>query len=125
MKRPEVAGDLEEVEEIVLGLVLGLGQGLVLEDDDLGPDLTQEDALSPDRILEIVPSRVPGPLLLETQEETDLDPDLHPGLKTLIEIRMETDRHPESERHHDLVHALAPVPGLDLEVIKTSELDRT
>jgi len=121
MKRPEVAEDLEEVEEIVLGLVLDPGQGLVPEDEDLGPDLTQEDALSPDQTLEIVPSRV----LLGTQEETDLDPDLHPGLKTMIEIRMETDRHPESERHHDLVHALAPVPGLDLEVIKTSELDRT
>ena len=121
MKRLEVVEVLEEVEGIVLGLVLDLGQGLVPEDEDLGPDLTQGDALSLDQTREIVPSHD----LLGTQEETDLGPDPHPDLKTMTGTRMETDRLPESERLHGLVHALGPVPGLDLEVIKTSELDRT
>lgn len=116
---------MEEVEEIALGLVLDLGQGLVPEDEDLGPDLTQEDALSLDRTPEIAPSRDPSREIPGTQEETNLDLDLHPGLKTMIEKRMETDPHPERERLQDHVHALGPVPGLDLEVIKTSKLDRT
>ena len=122
-KKPEVVEDLEEVEEIVLGLVLdrGQGQGLVPEDENLGPDLTQEDALNLDRTPEIAPSHdLPG-----TQEEIDLDPDLHPGLKTMIEKRMEIDPHPGREKLQDLVRVLGPVLGLDLEAIKTSKLDRT
>lgn len=123
--------DLEEVEEIGLGLVLDLGQGLVPEDEDLGPDLTQEDALSLDQTQEIAPSLSRDRDLPRTQQETDLDPGLHPGLKTMIELeavpqkRMETVPHPERERLQDLVHALGPVPVLDLEPIKTSKLDRT
>jgi len=121
MKKPEVVEDSEEVEEIVLGLVLDHDQGLVPEDEDLGPDLIQEDALNLDRTPEIAPSHD----LPETQEETDLDPDLHPGLKTMIEKRMEIDPHPGRERLQDLVHVLDPVLGLDLEAIKTSKLDRS
>ena len=115
---------MEEVEEIALGLGPGLdlGQGLAPEGEDLGPDLILEDALSPDQTPEIVPSHdLPG-----MQEETDLDHDQDPGLKTMIEIRMEIDPHPETEKLQDLAHAHVPGPvlvlGLDLEVIKSAKL---
>jgi len=114
-RKPEEAEDLEEAEEIALGPALDLDQGLAPEDEDLGPDLIQEDAQSPDQTLEIAPSHdLPG-----TQEEIDLDPDQHPGLKTLIEIKMEIGLPPEREKLQDLVHAPGPVPVLDhdLEVI--------
>jgi len=111
---------LEEVEEIALGLGLDLGQGLVHEGEDLGPDLILEDALSPDQTPEIVPSHdLPG-----IQEETDLDHDQDPELKTMIEIRMEIDPHRETEMLPDLAHAPGPVLVLvlDLEVIESAKL---
>lgn len=122
-RKPEEVEDLEEVEEIVLGPVLDLDQGLAPEDEDLGPDLIQEDAQSPDQTLEIAPSHdLPG-----IQQETGLDPDQHPGLKTLIEIKMEIGPHPGKEKLQNLVHAPGPGPALDhdLEVIRTSKLDQT
>jgi len=122
---------LEEVEEVVaLGidpdLVLALGQGHALEDEDPSLDLIQEVALSlsPDQTLEIALNLDLLEILLQgrqeenlLQQETDLDPDQHPELKKRRDLRMEIDLHLKKEKLQDLVPAL--VHDLDREVIRS------
>lgn len=99
------------------GIVLDPAQGLDLDpdpgDEDLDPDLIQEDVLNRDPTLETDQS----PDLQETQEETDLGLDPHQDPR-ITETKTEIDLLLETEMCHDLVPALALVPGLDQEVIK-------
>jgi len=114
MKKPEVEEALDGE-----GIVLDPVQGLALDpdpgDEDLDPDLIQEDVLNRDPTLEIDQSLD----LQETQEEIDLGLDPHQDPRT-IETKMEIDLLLETEMCHDLVPALALVPDLDQEVIKDS-----
>jgi len=102
-------------EGIVLDPVQGLAQDPDPGDEDLDPDLIQEDVLNQDPTLETDQSLD----LQETQEETDLGLDPHQDPRT-TEIKMEIDLLLEIEMGHDLVPALALVPDLDQEVIKDS-----
>jgi len=102
-------------EGIVLDPVQGLAPDPDPGDEDLDPDLIQEDVLNQDPTLETDQSLD----LQETQEETDLGLDPHQDPR-ITEIKMEIDLLLETEMGHDLVPALALVPDLDQEVIKDS-----
>ena len=101
------------------GIVLDPVQGLALDpdpgDEDLDPDLIQEDVLNRDPTREIDQNLD----LRETLEETDLGLDPHQDPR-ITETKMETDLLLEIEMCHDLVPALALAPDLDQEVIKDS-----
>ena len=102
-------------EGIVLDPVQGLAPDPDPGDEDLDPDLIQEDALNQDPTLETDQSLD----LQETQEETDLGLDPHQDPR-ITETKTEIDLLLEIEMGHDLVPALALVPDLDQEVIKDS-----
>ena len=102
-------------EGIVLDPVQGLAPDPDPGDEDLDPDLIQEDVLNQDPTLETDQSLD----LQETQEETDLGLDPHQDPR-ITGIKMEIDLLLETEMGHDLVPALALVPDLDQEVIKDS-----
>lgn len=117
MKRPGEEEVLEEAEEIVPDPVLVLGQDPAPEDEDPDPDLIQEVGLNLDRTQEIVLNRNHDPP--EMQEETDLDPGLHPDLRIPIERRMEIDLHLGIRKHHGPDLALALIPDPDPEANKS------
>ena len=102
-------------EGIVLDPVQGLAPDPDPGDEDLDPDLIQEDVLNQDPTLETDQSLD----LQETQEETDLGLDPHQDPR-ITETKTEIDLLLEIEMGHDLVPALALVPDLDQEVIKYS-----
>ena len=102
-------------EGIVLDPVQGLAPDPDPGDEDLDPDLIQEDVLNRDPTREIDQNLD----LRETLEETDLGLDPHQDPR-ITEIKMEIDLLLETEMGHDLVPALALVPDLDQEVIKDS-----